>query len=71
MTFFGIFFTGLRWHTKTLIIKLVNINSGNGSVISGTEPLPEPTFMWFMVGAGVIGRPFLSFLDGTPHKQAW
>ena len=27
--------------------------------------------MWFMVGAGVIGRPFLSFLDGTPHKQAW
>ena len=31
----------------------------------------KPTFMWFMVGAGVIGRPFLSFLDGTPHKQAW
>ena len=30
----------------------------------------KPTFMWFMVGAGVIGRPFLSFLDGTPHKQA-
>ena len=29
----------------------------------------KPTFMWFMVGAGVIGRPFLSFLDGTPHKQ--
>ena len=25
----------------------------------------------FMVGAGVIGQPFLSFLDGTPHKQAW
>ena len=23
------------------------------------------------VGAGVTGRPFLSFLDGTPHKQAW
>ena len=31
----------------------------------------KPTFMWFMVGAGVIGRPFLSLLDGTPHKQAW
>ena len=31
----------------------------------------KPTFMWFMVGDGVIGRPFLSFLDGTPHKQAW
>ena len=31
----------------------------------------KPTFMWFMVRAGVFGRPFLSFLDGTPHKQAW
>ena len=31
----------------------------------------KPTFMWFMVGAGVIGQPFLSLLDGTPHKQAW
>ena len=26
---------------------------------------------WFMVRAGVIGLPFLSFLDGTPHKEAW
>ena len=28
-----------------------------------------PTFMWFMVGAGVTGQPFLAFLDSSPHKQ--
>ena len=32
-------------------------------------PFFIPTFMWFMVGAGVTGWPFLAFLDDTPHKQ--
>ena len=46
----------------------VNIGSDNEKK---KKKKKKTTFMWFMVGAGVIGQPFLSSLDVIPHKQAW